>query len=106
VLGYFRLAIGSLFEPDLGRRIFLSLVTCLLALLGFSLFLISLTLPFYAQAKAFYIMAGLLPFCLALAEGLGRTAEACNEKSRPWLSGLYYGWLGMLGGAIVLTYAA
>ena len=105
-LGYFRLAIGSLSEPDLGRRIFLSLITCLLALLGFSLFLISLALPFYAQAKAFYILAGLLPLCLALAEGLGRAAESCSQGSRLWLPGLYYGWLGMLGGAIALTYAA
>ena len=105
-LGYVRLAFGSLFEPDLGRRIFLSLVTCLLALLGFSLFLISLTLPFYAQAKAFYILAGLLPLCLALAEGLGRAAEAFTQENRPWFAGLYYGWLGLLAGTIILAYAA
>ena len=104
ILGYIRLVSVSFRELDLGRKLFLSLVTSLLALLGFSLFLISLTLPYYAQAKSFYVLAGLLPLSLCFAEGLSWAADQCRAKQRPALSGLYFGWLGLLTATIVLAY--
>ncbi|MFL2936565.1 MAG: ArnT family glycosyltransferase [Myxococcota bacterium] len=104
-LGYFRLGYGSFREADLGRRLYLSLLTSLLALLGFSLFLISLELPYYAQAKSFYILAGLLPLSLSLAEGLGWAAETMSKAQRPAVTGLYFGWLGLLAGTIAIAFA-
>ncbi|MEE3328483.1 MAG: hypothetical protein VX252_14185 [Myxococcota bacterium] len=104
ILGYVRLAYGSFQETDLGRKLYLSLLTSLLALLGFSLLLISLELPYYAQAKSFYILAALLPLSLALAEGLAWAAEKCTPTNRFGSSGFYFGWLGMLAGVIALAY--
>ncbi|MFP6639633.1 MAG: hypothetical protein VCC04_05270 [Myxococcota bacterium] len=105
-LGYVRLWFASFTEEDPGRRLFLALVTTLLGLLAFSLLMISLELPFYAQAKAFYILPGLLPLSLVLADGLARAAEWCTQHGGNWLAALYFGWLGTLGGVIALTYLA
>lgn len=104
VLGYVRLFAQSFTEENPGRRLFLALITTLLGLLAFSLLFISLELPFYAQAKAFYILPGLLPLALVLADGLARTAEGCAKYGGNWLPALYFGWLGTLAGVIVLTY--
>ena len=105
ILGYIRLVYGSFQETGLGRKLYLSLLTSLLALLGLSLFLISLELPYYAQAKSFYILASLLPLSLALAEGLGWAAEKVSKPGRLGATGLYFGWLGLLAGTIALAFA-
>lgn len=103
--GYVRLAGFSFTEKEPGRKIFLSLVTSLLAVLAFSLLYISFQLPFYAQAKAFYILPGLLPLSLCLAEGLATALDWCRDQRRAWPSALFCGWLGTFTGVIALAYA-
>jgi hypothetical protein len=68
--------------------------------------LISLRLPFYAQAKAPYVLASTLPFALCAAEGLGWLPRRfAHSKSRPWIA-LYFGWLATLACVIGLSFLA
>lgn len=106
VLGFGRLVAASLREPSASRRLILSMVTTLLVVLSFSLLFITLRLPFYAQAKAPYVLAATLPLSLCAAEGLAWLPQRLldTRAALPALA-LYGGWLGTLGGVIVLAFA-
>ena len=104
IVGALRLWFQSFRESDLARRLLLSLLTSVLFLLAFALVLICLQLPFYAQAKAFYLLAAVLPLSLASAEGLAAAPAAASRAGFPWASALFYGWLGTLGGVIGLAH--
>jgi len=105
--GAIRLWQRSLVDPSLGRRLVLSMHTAVLFGLAFSLLLISLRLPFYAQAKAFYLLCAVLPLALASAEGLGGAARWLGRSSGPWpraLRCMGLGWLTSLAACIVLAH--
>jgi hypothetical protein len=103
-LGLVRLVAESFTDPRPARRLVISMLTTLLLLLGYSLLLITLRLPFYAQAKAPYVLAATLPLALCGAEGIAWTAERLRgDRLRPLLVA-YGGWLGMLAGTIVLSF--
>ena len=63
----------------------------------------------YAQVKAFYAIATVVPLSLTIALGLGaipeRLVRSGRGKPRPALA-VYYGWLGTLAGVIVLAFLA
>ncbi len=105
-VGFVRLLSESLRDPSIARRLVLTMMTVVPFVLSFSLMLISLRLPFYAQAKAPYVLATTLPFALCAAEGLGWLPRRFNHStSRPWVA-LYFGWLATLACVIGLSFLA
>jgi len=105
VVGFFSIVIESFRTPDPRRKLVLSLITSVLFVLSFSLFFITLRLPFYAQAKAPYVLAGTLPLALCCAQGLEwgmRKIEGIAGRG-----GLvaFWGWAGMLAAIVVLAFA-
>jgi hypothetical protein len=93
----------SFVEPQLGRRLALFLATALVFGLGFSLLYITLGLPFYAQAKAFYVLAAIAPLSLVATTGLAWPLQSSGGRGG-WVHAVYAGWLATLGGTIVVTY--
>ncbi|MDG2051637.1 MAG: hypothetical protein P8M78_15890 [Myxococcota bacterium] len=104
--GFFSFLIESFRNPDPRRKLILSLLTSVIFVLSFSLFFITLRLPFYAQAKAPYVLAGTLPLALCCAQGLG-VAKRCVERvaGRAGLVVLW-GWAGTLVAVVVLAFAS
>ncbi|MBW2695168.1 MAG: hypothetical protein JRE70_01760 [Deltaproteobacteria bacterium] len=93
----------SLRTRDIGRRLVLSLTTGLVFLLAFSLLYVTFSQPFYAQAKAFYVLAAIGPLSLVAAEGLAWIPRSAAGR-RPWVRIPYFGYLAALGGTIVATF--
>ncbi len=103
-VGFARMVRACFKSDDLARRLAFTLMSSLLFLLAFSLFYITLSLPFYAQAKAFYVLAAILPLSLAAAEGLSIIPKRLREPRHEPLRAIYFGWLGSLAGAIATAY--
>lgn len=102
--GWLRMLRESFEEEDAGRRLLLVLLTSLVYLLGFSLLSISLRLPFYAQAKASYVLAAVLPLSLVAAEGLALPVGWLANGRTIVVRALYWSWLGTLASVIVLSF--
>jgi hypothetical protein len=104
-LGFVRLVVQSLRDRSIARRLVLTMMTALPFVLSFSLLLITLRLPFYAQAKAPYVLATTLPLALCAADGLGWLPRrlVADASSRPWVA-LYFGWLATLACMIGLSF--
>lgn len=102
--GFVLLVVESFRDPSPARRLVFSMATAVLFVLSFSLLFITLRLPFYAQAKAPYILAATLPLALCAAEGLSwLPRRLTSTPSRPWLA-VYLGWLGTLAAVIVVAF--
>jgi hypothetical protein len=104
LLGFGRLVREAVTHPDLGRRLAFSMLGTVLFLLAFSLLRITLSLPFYAQAKAFYMLAAVLPLSIAAAEGLAWLPERLAGPQHSVTRAVYYGYLGTLAGVIVASF--
>ena len=89
---------------DLPRRLAMSMQVAFLYASAFALLAITLRLPYYAQAKAFYILSALLPLSLVASLGLAWVFERFPAPRWLWLRTLYCGWLGTLTGALVLSF--
>ncbi len=103
-IGYGKLCQHAHARGDIGRRLLLTLFATLVACLFFSLVRITFTLPFYAQAKAFYILAAALPLALISAEGLAFVPRRFDQPSARIARSAYFGWLGTLALVIVLAF--
>ncbi len=86
------------------ERIAYALTTTVLYTLGFSLFLVTFQLPYYAQAKAFYILSAAIPLALVAANGLAEFPARLDAVRHIWLRALYFGWLGMSAGVLALSF--
>jgi hypothetical protein len=98
---------NSFAGESISRRLVLSMHTSVLFGLAFSLLWISLRLPFYAQAKAFYLLCGVLPLALASAEGLAATFRWPATSTSLWRRALHCGWVGWMASfaaSILLAY--
>ncbi len=102
--GLVRLLRCSFFEDDVGRRLAVNLVCVTLCLLAFSLFYITLRLPFYAQARAPYVLSGILPLAIVGSAGLAYVPERLRSERFRIARALYYGWLGTLGTTITVAF--
>ncbi len=60
--------------------------------------------PYYAQAKAFYVLSAVVPLSLVAGAGMSLIPEALSADRHRILRALYYGWLGALAGCLGLTY--
>jgi hypothetical protein len=103
-LGFYRMVRASFEGSDTARRLVYSLLTSVLFLLSFSLFLISIRLPFYAQSRAPYVLAATVPLAIVLCEGLARVPEWLGGARRPIVVALYWGWVGTLFSVIAISF--
>lgn len=88
---------------DLGRRLAFCLLLSFAYCAGFALFTITLQLPFYAQAKAFYVLSAIVPLSVFAGLGLSWPLEAIPDRAWP-LQTLYVGWLCTLVGSIAMAF--
>lgn len=103
-LGFALTVRAALRDPDPGRRMALSLVSTLVFVVGFALVYVTLPLPYYAQAKAFYGLAAIVPLAIVAAHGLAAIPGFFPGDRFLALRALYFGWLGALAGVLVLSY--
>jgi hypothetical protein len=103
-LGFYRTLERARHDEDPRRRIALSLVAALVFVLSMALLLISLTTPYYAQAKAFYILTAVTPLSLVAAMGLAELPKRAAGRNFAVLRGLYFGWLATAAGVLALSF--
>ena len=104
VVGFGRAVHFALSDSDLGRRLAMSLLVAFLYTGGFALFAITLELPFYAQAKAFYLLSTIVALSIAAALGIAWTFESLGDSKWLPIRMVYSGWLCTLAGAVVLSF--
>ncbi|MCP5044807.1 MAG: hypothetical protein GY944_27580 [bacterium] len=90
--------------PTLRTRVCASFVFVVIAVLVFSLMIVTFRVPYYAQAKAFYILGATLPLSIAAALGLAKVDQWLASSRATGLRIAYHGWLGTAVSVIVLTY--
>jgi len=89
---------------SLRMRIASSFVFLVLFSLVFSLMIVTFRVPYYAQAKAFYVLGATLPLSLAAALGFARIDRwLSSERASGWRIA-YHAWLGTAITVIVFTY--
>jgi len=103
-VGFLRTVRDARSETDPQTRLALTMIVTLLFCLSYSLFFINLRLPFYAQAKAFYVLAALVPLSLVAAVGLAWIPERLVDPRLEPIRAVYFGWLGTLGCVIVASF--
>ena len=90
--------------PSLHARIAASFVFLLMAAMLFSLMIVTFSVPYYAQAKAFYILGAILPFSLAAGLGFAEVDDRLAARGASVLRIAFHAWLGTTITLIVLTY--
>ncbi len=85
-------------------RVAASFMFVVLFVLLFSLFIVTFRVPYYAQAKAFYILGAIVPLSLAAANGFATMDRALQSGRAAPLRVVYHGWFGTAVAVIVLTY--
>jgi len=102
--GFLLLIARSFRVRDTRQRLVMSMLAATLFVLSFSLLFITLRLPFYAQAKAPYVLAATLPLAICAAEGVAWwPRQPLAERATPALA-VYVGWLGTLASVIVIAF--
>ncbi|TNF88501.1 MAG: hypothetical protein EP301_04815 [Gammaproteobacteria bacterium] len=104
IAGFFRLLGQAFTHGGTRRRLALSLLLTTLYVLAFSLLLVTFRVPYYAQAKAFYVLSAIVPLAVVAASGLSLAPDLLKGKRYSILRALYYGWLGAAAGCIALSY--
>jgi hypothetical protein len=104
VAGFGRAVRFALSDGDLGRRLAMSLLVAFLYTGSFALFAVTFELPFYAQAKAFYLLSTIVALSVVAALGMAWTYESLGDSKWMPLRMIYSGWLCTLGGAVVLSF--
>ena len=103
--GALRSLVVALRPGDPGLRALHSFLLTLAYALFFSVLYMTLRQQDYGQAKAFYAMASIAPLSAFFALGCGSADRWLEARGLRWARALLYGWLGALGGAIVLSFA-
>ncbi len=103
VAGAVRAASLCLRERDPGRRLAMSLLVAFGGTAFFALLAITFRLPYYAQAKAFYVLCAIVPLSVFAGLGLSWPLEQLRERAAP-IRFIYWGWLGTLAGSLVLAF--
>ncbi len=104
MLGFVRALRFCVAGSDLRRRLAMSMLVVFLYAACFALLAITFQLPYYAQAKAFYLLSAIVPLCLIAALGLGWVFERFSEPRWFFVQTIYCGWLGCLAGALILSF--
>ena len=103
-VGWLLVARGALRGDDLRRRLALTLVAAVPAVLGFALAQRSLAVPYYSFVKASFALGALAPLAVAGAAALGAAHERL-ARAHPQLPALLYAWLAALATAVFLAAA-
>ncbi|MBW2009836.1 MAG: glycosyltransferase family 39 protein [Deltaproteobacteria bacterium] len=104
LLGLFRTVrriTGPEDSPEWAGLLFL---VCLVAVFFWATIHYSLKAPMYGTVKAFFALCLMGPLCVMTASGLSAIDGFLRFHGRLVLRTLFYGWLGTLIGAIILTY--
>ena len=96
----------SLQPDDPGRRLALGFAAAIALVYGCALLLINLRLPFYAQAKASYVLAALAPLAVAGAFAVASIHRALDTPRRRPLQVVFHAWAGTLAIAVLLAFGA
>jgi uncharacterized BrkB/YihY/UPF0761 family membrane protein len=65
---------------------------------------VTFRVPYYAQAKAFYVLSAIVPLSVVAGAGLSLVPDALGEDRHRVVRALYFGWLGALAGCLGLSY--
>jgi len=103
-LGFVLAVRDSAREQDPGRRAALAMISSLVFLFGLALLAITLQVPYYAQAKAFYALGAVVPLSVLAGRGLAAPIEWLAGPDMALPRALYGGWLGLLVGLLVLSF--
>jgi hypothetical protein len=105
------LAIGSgrLLErafraESLHARIAASFVFVVMFVLVFSLLIVTFRVPYYAQAKAFYVLVAILPLSIAAASGISVVDDALQSRRLASVRTVFHACLGTAIAVIMWTY--
>ncbi len=90
-------------ESDLGLRLAGCLLVVFAGVASFALLAITFQLPFYAQAKAFYVLCAIVPLSIFAGLGFAWPLERLPSRVAP-LRWAYCGWLATLAGCIALSF--
>ncbi|MBW2391071.1 MAG: hypothetical protein JRG89_21935, partial [Deltaproteobacteria bacterium] len=104
VLGAGRLIERAFLDDSLRFRIAASFMFLVMVVLLSSLFIVTFRVPYYAQAKAFYVLGATLPLSIAAASGLAIVDEALQSTRAMPLRVVFHAWLGTAAAVVVLTY--
>ncbi len=102
--GFGRAVAFAFREDEIGRRLAMSLLVAFLYAAAFALLSITLRLPYYAQAKAFYVLSAIVPLSVVGALGLAWLLERLSTPGWLPVRMLYSGWLATLAGSLVLSF--
>jgi hypothetical protein len=105
-LGFASVAKCAFRSRDVRLGLLLSFLTSFLLVSFLALLFLTMEMPHYAQAKAFFGWGALTPLAVVSAAGLRATLDLFS-RPRWWPArGIFYGWAGALVGMIVLSFAA
>lgn len=91
-------------DRDLQVRITASFLVLVIIVLLFSLLIVTFRVPYYAQAKAFYVLGATIPLSLAAATGIASIDDALKSGRATYLRIPLHGVLGMAGAVIVASF--
>lgn len=102
--GWLLVARDALRGDDVRRRLALTLLAAVPAVLGFALVQRSLATPYYSFVKASFALGALAPLAVAGAAALAAAHEAL-ARAHPQLPALLYAWLAALAAAVFVAAA-
>lgn len=106
LFGAGRCALLALRGRDARRRAALSFLTTVAYAVGFAVLSMTVQLPFFAQAKAFYGLSMAAPLAVFFAVGAARCDQALVAPRWRPLRAVFYGWLFLFAAVLFLAYAA
>jgi hypothetical protein len=106
LFGALRCALLALRGRDRRRGAALSFLTTAAYAIGFAILSMTVQLPFFAQAKAFYGLSAAAPLALFFAVGAARCDDALVAPRWRPLRALFYGWFSLFAAVLFLAYAA
>jgi hypothetical protein len=106
LLGLGRMARVALGDADPRRRASHGFALTAVVAMGLAIFGMTVRLPFYAQAKAFYGLAVTAPLAVALADGFAAAVSAATRPGWAWAGALLYGWAAAFAAVVALSMLA
>ncbi|MFT5444112.1 MAG: hypothetical protein ACI8W3_003164 [Myxococcota bacterium] len=103
-VGIARLLTSAFRDPSMNVRIAASFMVVVIFIFSFSLFIVTFRVPYYAQAKAFYVLGATLPLSMAAASGLVFVDQWLAKLPIAPLRAFYHGTLTTSVAVIVMTY--
>lgn len=100
------LVVRAFRDPDLRVRVTASFLALVIWVLFFSLFIVTFRVPYYAQAKAFYVLGVTAPLAIAAATGISVLDRALATGAAAPLRAPFHGLLGLAAAIWVASFLA